>query len=79
MDQRLTGVDRATTERRHLGPHHGPGHGFIEVRSIYPTGAPLPIAKNGYYAHSLPASIIAAAGGPVAYIDVMLAAEGGSP
>jgi len=51
----------------------------IEVRSIYPTAAPLPIAKTGFYANSLPASIVTAAGGPVAYIDVMLAAEGGAP
>jgi hypothetical protein len=52
---------------------------YIEVRSIYPTDAPLPIAKTGYYANSLPASIVTAAGGPVAYIDVMLTAEGGAP
>jgi hypothetical protein len=51
----------------------------IEVRSIYPTAAPLPIAKQGFYANSLPASIVTAAGGPVAYIDVMLSAEGGAP
>lgn len=49
---------------------------YLEVRSIYPTHAPLPIAQNGYYAHSLAASIITAAGGPVNYVDVMLAAEG---
>ena len=48
----------------------------LEVKSIYPTHAPLPIARNGFYAHTLAASIITAAGGPVNYIDVMLAAEG---
>jgi len=51
----------------------------IEVRSIYPTAAPLPIAKGSFYANSLPTSIVTVAGGPVAYIDVMLAAEGGAP
>ena len=51
----------------------------IEVRSIFPTAAPLPIAKAGYYTNTLPAAIVTAAGGPVAYIDVMLAAEGGAP
>lgn len=51
----------------------------LQVRSIYPTDAPLPIARKGYYSNALPASIIAAAGGPVAYVDVMLAAEGGAP
>lgn len=39
---------------------------------------PLPIAPDGAFRHALPLSIIEAAGGPVAYIDVMLAAEGGA-
>jgi hypothetical protein len=47
----------------------------IQVRSIYPTDAPLPIAKTGFYTNTLPASTIRAASGPVAFIDVMLAAE----
>ncbi len=47
----------------------------IEVRSIYPADAPLPIAPHGHYAHTLPRSIIDAASGPVNYIDVMLEAE----
>ena len=47
----------------------------IQVRSIYPSAAPLPIAPSGFYQHALAASIIRAAGGPVAYIDVMLEAE----
>ena len=47
----------------------------IEVRSIYPTDAPLPIAPHGHYAHTLPRSIIDAASGPVNYIDVMLEVE----
>jgi hypothetical protein len=51
----------------------------LQVRSIYPTDAPLPIARHGFYTHALPASVIAAAGGPVAYVDVMLAAEGAAP
>lgn len=49
----------------------------IEVHSLYPTALPLPIAKTGFYTNTLPASAIAA-GGPVAYIDVMLAVEGGA-
>jgi hypothetical protein len=49
----------------------------LRVRSIYPTDAPLPIARKGYYSEALPSSLVAAAGGPVAYVDVMLAAEGG--
>jgi len=50
----------------------------IEVRSIYPTAVPLPIAKTGFYTNTLPAWVITAAGGPVAFIDVMLEAEGGA-
>lgn len=47
----------------------------IQVRSLYPCSAALPIAPSGFYQHALAASIITAAGGPVAYIDVMLEAE----
>lgn len=50
----------------------------LTVRSLYPSDAPLPIAKTGFYAHTLPAAAVAAAGGPVAFVDVMLAAEGGA-
>jgi hypothetical protein len=53
----------------------GEEHEIIKVRSISPANAPLPIAHNGFYIHTLPASTIHAAGGPVAYIDVMLEAE----
>ena len=47
----------------------------LKVRSIYPTDVPLPFAKSGFYSSSILASTVAAAGGPVNYIDVMLAAE----
>ena len=50
----------------------------IEVRSIYPTAVPLPIANTGLYRNTLPARVITAAGGPVSFIDVMMAAEGGA-
>ena len=50
----------------------------LTVRSLYPTAAPLPIAKTGFFAHTLPAAAVAAAGGPVAYVDVMLTGEGGA-
>ena len=49
---------------------------LITCRSIYPTNVPLPIAPTGFYQHMLAPSIIAAAGGPVDYIDVMMSAEG---
>ena len=51
----------------------------LEVRSIYPTDAPLPITETGYRLHFIAASAIAAAGGPVAYVDVWLTAESDAP
>jgi hypothetical protein len=51
----------------------------IEVQSIAPMDAPLPITATGYRSHFIAASAIAAAGGPVAYVDVWLTAESDSP
>ena len=47
----------------------------LQVRSIYPTDVPLPFAKYGYFSSTVLASTVAAAGGPVNYVDVVLAAE----
>jgi hypothetical protein len=47
----------------------------LQVRSIYPTDAPLPFAKHGYFSSTVLASTVAAAGGPVNYVDVVFAAE----
>ena len=47
----------------------------LKVYSIYPTNVPLPFAKHGFFSSTVLASTIAAAGGPVNYVDVMLAAE----
>ena len=78
---RLLGTDtavRLTVNGYMPLPAHVVGEdlAYIHVKSIYPLFAPLPIAKNGFYAHYIVPSIVAAAGGPVNYIDVMLAAEG---
>jgi hypothetical protein len=51
----------------------------VQVRSIYPTDAPLPITETGYRSHFISASAIAAAGGPVPYVDVWLEVEGDTP
>jgi hypothetical protein len=48
----------------------------LKVRSLYPTDAPLPFAKHGYFSSTVLASTVAAAGGPVNYVDVMLAVDG---
>jgi hypothetical protein len=47
----------------------------LKVRSIYPTDVPLPFAQHGFFSSTVLASTIEAAGGPVNYVDVMLAAE----
>jgi hypothetical protein len=51
----------------------------LQVRSLYPTDAPLPITETGYRSHFIAASAIAAAGGPVAYVDVWLTVESDTP
>ena len=51
----------------------------IEVRSIYPTDAPLPITETGYRSHFLAKSIVDAAGGPVDYVSVWLETEKQNP
>lgn len=51
---------------------------YLSVRSLYPNYVPLPIAANGVYGHYLSPAIVAAAGGPVNYVDVMLAAAAGA-
>jgi hypothetical protein len=48
------------------------------MRGIDPTAVPLPITKTDFDTNTLPAWVITAAGGPVASIDVKLAAEAGS-
>ena len=47
----------------------------LKVRSICPTHVPLPFAKHGCFSSTILASTVAAAGGPVNFVDVMLAAE----
>jgi hypothetical protein len=51
----------------------------LEVRSLYPTDAPLPITETGYRSHFIAASAIAAAGGPVAYVDMWLTVDSDAP
>lgn len=63
------GVELEIIYRRWLN-----GMALIDVHSP----VPLPIAPDGLFRHALNASSVIAAGGPVAYIDVILAAEGGA-
>lgn len=50
----------------------------LEVRSIYSTDAPLPIAGTGYRLHFIAASTIADIGGSIAYLDAWLTVESDS-
>ena len=52
----------------------GEEYATIKVRSLQPLNAALPLAEHGFYCDSVAASTLRAAGGAVAYVDVMLAA-----
>jgi hypothetical protein len=47
----------------------------ITATCIYPGGAQVPNLGTQFYQHTLARSIVSAAGGPVDYIDVLMAAE----
>ncbi|MGH7487651.1 MAG: hypothetical protein ACREMY_18910, partial [bacterium] len=47
----------------------------LKVRSIHPADVPLPFGKGGCFTSTILASTVAAAGGPVSYVDVLLTAE----
>ena len=69
-----------TYEPQWLPPHIlGEDLAHLQVQSIYPTNAPLPITETGYRSHFIAASAIEAAGGPVAYVDMWLTAESQPP
>jgi hypothetical protein len=51
----------------------------LEVNSIDPERAPLPITETGYRSHFTDREIIAEAGGPVAFVEAWLAHEAKSP
>ena len=63
-----------------LPPHIlGEDLAHLQVQSIYPTDAPLPITETGYRSHFIAASSITAAGGPVAFVDMWLESESHAP
>lgn len=62
---------RITHSRDYLGQ----GQDHVEVESIAPAEAPLPISDTGYRSHFLPAPELAAAGGPVGFVEAWLARE----
>lgn len=58
---------------------YGEDVAHLEVRSVYPTAAPLPITETGYRSHFLAASIVTAAGGPIPYLDIWLTEASQTP
>ena len=54
------------------------GSDHIEVESIKPKKAPLPITETGYRSHFMPATELINAGGPVTFITSWIAREASS-
>lgn len=57
---------------RHVANWSGTGFDHIEVRSITPERAPLPITETGYRSHFLHGEDLASHGGAVAFVTQWL-------
>lgn len=47
---------------------YGEAMAHLQVSSVSPERAPLPITETGYRSHFLPAAAVIESGGPVAYV-----------
>lgn len=68
----------ATTVRiriTHARDYLSTGSDHIEIESIKPKRAPLPITDTGYRSHFMPAADLLDAGGPVAFVTAWIAEE----
>ena len=54
------------------------GWSHLEIESLHPSRAPLPITDTGYRSHFCDEDDIVAAGGAVAFVERWLEAEAGS-
>lgn len=80
---------RGLTRGDHLPGHQSRHNSFLaeqrrrrpdgDICLAYPTDAPLPITETGYRSHFVAASVIAAGGGPVAYVDMWLETNRDTP
>ena len=52
-----------------------PGQTQLELSVVQPKGAPVPITSTGYRCHYLPAELLAANGGPIAFFSDWLDRE----
>ena len=57
------------------------GHplGHLQIQSVAPECAPLPITETGYRSHFIPACDVIADGGPLAYARAWLDHEAATP
>lgn len=60
---------------KHARNYLGMGQDHVEIESIAPSRAPLPITDTGYKSHFLPALDLVNAGGPVTFVTGWLNAE----
>lgn len=58
---------------------YGDDLAHLEVRSIAPERAPLPITPTGYHSLFLPRQVFEAEGGPVCYVQRWLATKANDP
>jgi hypothetical protein len=59
------------------------GDGFdtahLQIESVLPERAPLPVTETGYRSHFTSADTVASYGGPAAFVEMWLAEESRSP
>ena len=58
---------------------HGTATAHLEIESIGPERAPLPITDTGYRSHFTAPDTVAAYGGPVAFVEAWLETESQAP
>lgn len=57
----------------------GLGYSHLELESIAPERAPLPMTGTGYRSHFIDADSVECLGGPAAYVEAWLAEEAKNP
>ena len=63
---------------KHTPNYLSPGQSHLELTVIAPKGCPVPLTDTGYFSHFLPAEMLEAAGGPVAFMTAWLDREAAS-
>lgn len=58
---------------------HGHNNAHLEVRSLDPEKAPLPITETGYKSHFIQPGLVEEFGGPAGYVQAWLELEAQTP